>query len=479
MGSAQQTDILTTLGRGLTASLTLGLSLGLTLGACLDAGPRVGIGALADAGGASDALAADNGTKARPDVAATDGGPDVPPTTPCPAACDDGDPCTADTCHPQTGACIYAPAPAGTACDGGCGQCYGGGCQWPAMEPPECSDDAGCDDGDPCTLDLCVVEADACYGWAWCEHVAADGCGVPCPGGCDDGDPCTDDWCAIDGTCVNQPMWECAEAPTCGGAGVTPIHQILASGATGQLVKVAATPVPGTSWGCDDSMCGTCSNEMWLVDPDQWSGELVAAGGLPGDGSYNCETGGCTSATTCAPMKHGARYWVWGVTEPTDANGFAPPAGGDELYWPPMRLNVEGYCLQTTAAGLAGQYVGEIQHNYGYTMPVSATIKATPGGGVAVALSEIGCAGCGYTEPPQSATDVALSETGLTFGAAFPDGWQGVASRVELRSDKSQLVGEFWAEWSLPAGGGIPGSGEAPGVMMPPEGTLRLERVGD
>ncbi|MBN1774749.1 MAG: hypothetical protein JXB32_26055, partial [Deltaproteobacteria bacterium] len=99
-----------------------------------------------------------DGDAARPDDAGDrpDTPPDVPYDSGCtdPGACDDGDPCTLDLCDP-TGACLNPPAPDGTACD---------------------------DDGDPCSQDVCMAGT--------CVHpVAVDCCTTPEE--CDDGNPCT------------------------------------------------------------------------------------------------------------------------------------------------------------------------------------------------------------------------------------------------------------------------------------------------
>jgi hypothetical protein len=67
-------------------------------------------------------------------------------------------------------------------------QCCSGICDeaTDTCAPPECQDASDCDDGDPCTDDLCI-----------------NGMCVNTPKTCDDGDPCTDDLC-IDGFCVHR-----------------------------------------------------------------------------------------------------------------------------------------------------------------------------------------------------------------------------------------------------------------------------------
>ncbi len=105
--------------------------------------------------------------------------------------CDDGDPCTRDTC--VDGYCVYTPRADGASCHDGdpCtidDVCVGGVCSGALRD---------CADADLCTVDSCV----------------SGGC-VHDPMICDDGDPCTIDFCA-GGTCTFDPM-------TCPG-GNTPI----------------------------------------------------------------------------------------------------------------------------------------------------------------------------------------------------------------------------------------------------------------
>nr|MBP6699177.1 thrombospondin type 3 repeat-containing protein [Flavobacteriales bacterium] len=69
-----------------------------------------------------------------------------------PVFCDDGDPCTIDTCDPMTGLCVYTPM--------------------------------NCDDGDPCTIDICLNGT--------CFNLIQN---------CDDGNPCTVDFCDAMGVC--------------------------------------------------------------------------------------------------------------------------------------------------------------------------------------------------------------------------------------------------------------------------------------
>jgi MYXO-CTERM domain-containing protein len=115
-----------------------------------------------------------------------------------PDVCDDGDPCTADSCD-DAGGCQHAPAADGTPCPdadacNGEETCQSGVCQ--AGAPLDC------DDSDPCTQDTCN---------------AASGC-VHTDSSCDDGNPCTTDFCDQENGCVNQDKpdgWECGDCKIC------------------------------------------------------------------------------------------------------------------------------------------------------------------------------------------------------------------------------------------------------------------------
>jgi hypothetical protein len=148
-------------------------------------------------------------------------------TLTAPDDCDDDNPCTRDTCTPQTG-CQHAPLADGEACPNGdlCDgneTCQAGVCT--PGTPLVCNDDsvctndscspaAGCvfqdtcDDGNACSDDLCdpnvgcshgsapdgtpCPDTDLCNGEETCQTGA---CTPSAPLVCDDGDQCTTDVC--------------------------------------------------------------------------------------------------------------------------------------------------------------------------------------------------------------------------------------------------------------------------------------------
>ncbi len=130
-----------------------------------------------------------------------------------PIDCDDGNPCTEDSCVPDEGQCLHVPLPDGTSCDDGnaCtvgGECAngkcGGGLPIDCDDDNACTDDGcdpeyggcthydvGCDDDNDCTDDYCDP---------------GSGCvNMPNDNNCADGNPCTDDYCDPASGCVNMP----------------------------------------------------------------------------------------------------------------------------------------------------------------------------------------------------------------------------------------------------------------------------------
>ncbi|MBI5531669.1 MAG: hypothetical protein HY898_03065 [Deltaproteobacteria bacterium] len=76
-----------------------------------------------------------------------------------PIICDDGNPCTVDSCDPATG-CVFSPAPTTVSCTDGNGCTTGDHCDGQGA----CASGAPvvCDDSNSCTADLCETETGAC-----------------------------------------------------------------------------------------------------------------------------------------------------------------------------------------------------------------------------------------------------------------------------------------------------------------------------
>jgi len=152
--------------------------------------------------------------------------------------CDDGNPCTDDLCDRVTG-CYNpnnsAPCEDGRLCTTG-DRCVGGECV--SGGPKDCNDgipctedscvegvgcvhvarDSACEDGNDCTDNFCDISAGGCRqvvrnGQPCDDHNACtvnDIClGTACLGvglNCNDGIPCTDDYCDLETGCRNDPV---------------------------------------------------------------------------------------------------------------------------------------------------------------------------------------------------------------------------------------------------------------------------------
>jgi hypothetical protein len=119
-----------------------------------------------------------------------------------PLSCDDGSPCTADSCN--AGTCLHAPANDGGTCNDANGCTTDDVCS-----NGTCAGTLNCDDGNACTTDQCVGGS--------CENDYA-----PSPGccnsdlDCEDGDAQTSDTCSgPGGDCSNTLIESCATAGDC------------------------------------------------------------------------------------------------------------------------------------------------------------------------------------------------------------------------------------------------------------------------
>ena len=128
-----------------------------------------------------------------------------------PKICDDSSPCTDDACDPGRGACMTTPL-SGLLCDDGSecttdDECLEGACVGAGVD---------CDDDDPCTTDSCTATAgcqfelnedpcsdgDACTGPDACDEGLCVGLAI----GCDDGTDCTIDTCDPVAGCAFEPV---------------------------------------------------------------------------------------------------------------------------------------------------------------------------------------------------------------------------------------------------------------------------------
>ncbi len=200
-------------------------------------------------------------------------------------ACDDGNPCTTDSCDGTAG-CTHAPQ-TGSPCDADGSVCTAGDlCQGGV-----CTKGAalGCDDGNACTTDSC----DPAKG---CVSVAA-------VGACSDGDPCTQGDACQAGKCVpGAAVCACQQDSDCPGDGN------LCNGVDfcdKSAVPVACKAKPNTAVVCDNSQDGACAVNTCAAKTGTCAMVSKDDGASCSDGSActagdACKAGACAAGATVA-----------------------------------------------------------------------------------------------------------------------------------------------------------------------------------
>ena len=176
-----------------------------------------------------------------------------------PAVCDDGNACTQNLCASDVG-CYYPDEANGLACDDqdvctNGDQCTDGVCGGDDVAGC-CNLDSECDDGFPCTADLCVNHA--------CQYGPLD---------CADENPCTADWCD-EGDCQHGSL----------GLEQAVFFEDFDSGvADGWSLTVANGATEKVYWSVDDQR--------------SYSGDYSLYAGNPDNHSYNHGVGNTTAVT--------------------------------------------------------------------------------------------------------------------------------------------------------------------------------------
>jgi hypothetical protein len=230
-----------------------------------------------------------------------------------PLDCDDGNPCTADSCDSVLG-CLNTPVGDGISCsDGdvcnGAETCQAGTCS--SGTPLNCID------GNACTADSCdpvlgcqnppVTDGTACPDGDLCngdETCQAGACTAALPPDCDDGNPCTANGCHAVLGCQNPPVGDgaaCVDGDLCNGAetcqsGIctpgTPLScddgNACTADACDAVLGCLNTPIPDGT-GCDDGDACTTADACT-------SG--ICLGGAP----PNCDDGNTCTADSCDPV---------------------------------------------------------------------------------------------------------------------------------------------------------------------------------
>ncbi|MCB9737847.1 MAG: hypothetical protein H6747_01190 [Deltaproteobacteria bacterium] len=238
-------------------------------------------------------------------------------------SCDDANVCTADSCNPSTGACLHTPALDGAVCSDGSkctltATCFSGVCT--------ASKAQSCDDGDPCTTDVCDPKSGACVS-------KPDAAGSPC----DDGNVCTEgDTCDAAGTCAaGKAVCPCSTAADCASKddGNPCNGTLFCDGKSGtcQINPLTVVSCPDTSDGiCEVSACdpktGGCAITPFPFSVGCDDGDSCTVGDVC-DGQGACAAGAkicaCVTDADCLGQDDGNPCNGTLYCDKTNAAGFA------------------------------------------------------------------------------------------------------------------------------------------------------------
>ena len=202
-----------------------------------------------------------------------------------PANCNDGNPCTDDTCDPATGCVNTANT---VPCEDGDVCTVGDHCQDGACVP---GNGLACDDGNVCTDDACdsavgcvhTPNIDGCDDGNLCttgDHCAGGACVPEGTDACDDENPCTTDSCAPSLGCVHVH-----NTLPCNDGDVCTIGDVCSGGDCGG----------GALLPCDDG--NLCTDDS--CDPD--SGCVFTFNTAPCDDGNVCTAEDHCASGWCAP----------------------------------------------------------------------------------------------------------------------------------------------------------------------------------
>jgi hypothetical protein len=235
-----------------------------------------------------------------------------------PVSCNDGNPCTNDSCSPA-GGCANIPVVNGISCGDGdvCnGQetCQAGTCQpGPALDCNDanaCTADA-CNPASGCTQQstpgCCTADAD-CADASACtvnERCVANAC-VSDPLVCNDGNACTTDGCNPASGCTFAPVpngQSCSDLDFCDG-----LETCQAGTCVGSAPPDCNDGNPCTTDGCSSAtgcthagVAGCCFTDGDCVDADACTVNSRCVGGACQSDPRNCLDGNPCTADACDP----------------------------------------------------------------------------------------------------------------------------------------------------------------------------------
>jgi cysteine-rich repeat protein len=197
-------------------------------------------------------------------------------------ACDDDQPCTLDSCLPD-GGCTHASAD-GAPCSDGDGCTLGDSCADKACVGGVAM---ACDDGNPCTTDVCTPD------WG-CAYEAGDGA-------CDDGNTCTTGDSCVDGLCKSAGNLSCQDDNPCTDDGCDVIDGCVHVNNASPCEDGNACSINDT---CADGVCETgedlvCDDAKFCNGVESCDEEVGCLPGTPPelDDAIGCTVDSCDEST--------------------------------------------------------------------------------------------------------------------------------------------------------------------------------------
>jgi len=228
-----------------------------------------------------------------------------------PRVCEDHDPCTADSCDPKSGGCVFVPANDGKPCSDGnacttADVCSGGTC---AGKP------VNCNDGNPCTDDACDPKTGACVytpNTAPCDDQNACTLNDACSGGkcigsprvCDDVNSCTADSCDPAVGCVFVPA---NDGKTCSDGNLCTTGDVCSGGKCVGKPKNCDDQNPCTDDSCDKKTgacvhtpnTAPCDDHSVCTTGDACSGGICTGTPIVCNDHNECTTDTCDAQKGC------------------------------------------------------------------------------------------------------------------------------------------------------------------------------------
>ncbi len=226
-----------------------------------------------------------------------------------PKSCDDGKPCTADSCDAAKRASVNVAVADDTACDDGSLCTSGDVCAAGACKGTK----VACDDGNPCTDDSCdkakgcltKANTDNCDDGNACSSgdVCKDGV---CLGGskalkCDDGNPCTDDACDKEKGCIaTNNAANCDDGNACTENDACTEGQCLGSKVSCADQNACTTDKCDEKTGCSNTPnTNKCSDSSVCTEGDVCDGKGACKPGA----AIKCDDGNACTTDTCDAKK--------------------------------------------------------------------------------------------------------------------------------------------------------------------------------